>query len=59
MNHNSPIIKFITMEPKSTKQALADPAWLKAVKAKYDALINNDTFTLDTFTHDLINKISF
>ena len=47
------------MEPKSTKQALADPAWLKAVKAKYDALINNDTFTLDTFTHDLINKISF
>ena len=46
------------MEPKSTKQALADPAWLTAVKVEYDSLIKNDTFTLDTFTHDLINKLS-
>ena len=34
------------MEPKSTKQALADPTWLVAMKVEYDALIKNDTWLL-------------
>lgn len=34
------------MEPKSTKQALADPTWLAAMQAEYDALINNGTWSL-------------
>lgn len=27
------------LEPKSTKQALADPTWLAAMQTEYDALI--------------------
>lgn len=34
------------MEPKSTKQALANPTWLTAMKAEYDAFIENNTWSL-------------
>jgi len=34
------------MEPKFAKQALTDPTWLAAMKAEYDAFINNGTWTL-------------
>jgi len=41
-----PTLLLAHMEPKSTKQALADPTWLAAMKAEYDALIKNGTWSL-------------
>ena len=43
----NPTLILTHLEPKSTKQAVVDPTWLTAVEAEYDALINNDTFTLN------------
>ena len=40
-----PTLLLAHMEPKSTKQALADPTWLASMKAEYDALIKNDTWS--------------
>lgn len=34
-------------ELKSVKQAMADPTWLTAMKAEFDALIKNGTWSLD------------
>lgn len=31
------------VEPTTVKQALSQPKWLEAMKAKYDALIKNNT----------------
>jgi histone deacetylase 1/2 len=33
-------------EPKTAKQALADPKWHEAMKAEFDALLKNQTWTL-------------
>ena len=41
-----PTLLLAHMETKSTKQALTDLIWLAAMKAEYDALINNSTWTL-------------
>lgn len=38
---------FLThSEPRTVKQALANPDWLAAMKAEYSALMNNNTWTL-------------
>jgi len=34
------------VEPTNYKQALADPIWFDAMKAEYDALIRNKTWSL-------------
>ena len=33
-------------EPKTVKQALADPQWFDAMKQEYDTLLNNKTWDL-------------
>nr|KYP58717.1 hypothetical protein KK1_014137 [Cajanus cajan] len=39
-------IFLIESEPKSARQAFKDPKWLAAMQQEYNALINNNTWTL-------------
>nr|KYP74150.1 hypothetical protein KK1_006817 [Cajanus cajan] len=39
-------ILLVESEPKSARQALKDPKWLAAMQQEYNALINNNTWTL-------------
>lgn len=34
------------LEPSTTKEALSDPKWKKALQAEYNALIKNNTWKL-------------
>lgn len=41
-----PQVFLSAVEPTTVKQALAKPEWLQAMKAEYDALLMNNTWTL-------------
>nr|KYP52266.1 Retrovirus-related Pol polyprotein from transposon TNT 1-94 [Cajanus cajan] len=41
-----PTLLLIDVEPKNTKQALANDTWLAAMKQEYNALLDNGTWTL-------------
>lgn len=41
-----PRLLLAASEPKTTKQALAHPDWLAAMKVEYNTLINNKAWTL-------------
>jgi len=43
-----PTLLLTHAEPKTTKQALADPTWLAAKQSEYDALLKNNTWTYVT-----------
>jgi histone deacetylase 1/2 len=42
----NPKLLLTHTEPKTAKQALADPKWHEAMKAEFDALLKNQTWTL-------------
>jgi histone deacetylase 1/2 len=44
--HLPPSIFLVHAEPRTVKQALADPKWLAAMQAEYTALLNNATWSL-------------
>lgn len=42
----NPTLLLAHVEPKTVKQALANPTWLAATKEEFDALQRNHTWTL-------------
>lgn len=46
IGHLKPKVFLTHIEPSNIKQALSSPEWLAAMQAKYDALMQNDTWSL-------------
>jgi hypothetical protein len=46
------ITLYYSLEPTSYKTALQDPKWLAAMKDEYNALLNNNTWTLTNLPSD-------
>ena len=52
-SHTAPLSSFDESEPTSVKAVLADPRWKAAMQAKYDALLDNQTWKLVPFSSNM------
>lgn len=44
---------ILPCEPLTVEEALSDPAWFEAMQKKYKALMDNNTWTLVSFSFDM------